>query len=52
MQGFVYGKHYSVACVQGEAGDAHRATFLAVITEEMFEAARNLGWVITTGFSG
>jgi len=41
MQGFVYGKHYS-----------HRATFLAVITEEMFEAARNLGWVITTGFSG
>ncbi|MHA1135865.1 MAG: hypothetical protein ACTSSE_05205 [Candidatus Thorarchaeota archaeon] len=52
MQGFVYGKHYSVACVQREAGDAHRATFLAVITEEMFEAARNLGWVITTGFSG
>jgi len=52
MQGFVYGKHYSIACVQGEAGYAHRATFLAVITEEMFEAARNLGWVITTGFSG
>ncbi|MHA1138274.1 MAG: hypothetical protein ACTSSE_17480 [Candidatus Thorarchaeota archaeon] len=52
MQGFVYGRHYSVACEQGELGDAHRATFLAVITQEMFEAARNLGWVITTGFVG
>ncbi|TFG98947.1 hypothetical protein E4H12_04470 [Candidatus Thorarchaeota archaeon] len=52
MQGFVYGKHYSIACVQGEIGDAHRATFLAVITQEMFEAARNLGWVVTTGFIG
>jgi len=52
MQGFVYGKHYSVACTQGELGDAHRATFLAVITQEMFEAARNLGWVVTTGFVG
>jgi hypothetical protein len=52
MQGFVYGMHYSVACVQGEAGDVHRATFLAVIAEEMFEAAQNLGWVVTTGFEG
>lgn len=49
MQGYVFGKHYSVACVQGEAGDAHRATFLAVITEEMFEAAKNLGWVTKLG---
>jgi len=52
MQGFVFGKHYSVACAQGELGDAHRATFLAVITQEMFEAAKNLGWVVTTGFVG
>ncbi|MHA1390061.1 MAG: hypothetical protein ACTSR9_16670 [Candidatus Thorarchaeota archaeon] len=40
MQGFVYGKHYSVACVGGELGDAHRAMFLAVITREMFEDGR------------
>ena len=52
MQGFVYGKHYSVACPHGELGDAHRATFLAVITQDMFEAARNLGWVVTNGFVG
>ena len=52
MQGFVFGKHYSVACPHGEMGDAHRSTFLAVITEEMFKAARNLGWVVTTGYVG
>ncbi|MHA2023572.1 MAG: hypothetical protein ACTSWQ_07910 [Candidatus Thorarchaeota archaeon] len=52
MQGFVFGKHYSVACVEGELGDAHRATFLAVITREMFEAAKNLGWIVATGFVG
>jgi len=46
MQGFVYGKHYSVTCTEGEIGDAHRATFLAVITQEMFETASNLGWVV------
>jgi len=52
MLGFVYGRHYSVACTKGELGDAHRATFLVVITLEMFEVARNLGWVVTTGFTG
>jgi len=52
MQSFVYGKHYSEVCPLGECGDAHRVAFFAVITEEMFEAARNLGWVITSGFVG
>ncbi len=52
MQGFIFGKHYSIACTQGELGDAHRSTFLAMITKEMFEAAGNLGWVVTTDFIG
>jgi hypothetical protein len=52
IQGFVFGKYYSVMCPEGEMGDAHRATFLAVITQEMFEAARNIGWVVATGFIG
>ncbi len=52
MQGFIFGKHYSIACTQGELGDAHRSTFLVMITKEMFEAARNLGWGVTTGFVG
>ena len=52
MQGFIFGRHYSIACPQGESGDAHRSTFLAMITTEMFDAARNLVWVVTTGFVG
>ncbi len=52
MQGFIFGKHYSIVCSQGELGDAHRSTFLAMITKEMFEVARSLGWVVTTGFIG
>jgi len=52
MQGFIYGRHYSVACTKGELGDAHRSTFLAMITKDMFEAAKNLEWVVTTGFVG
>ena len=52
MQWFIFGRHYSVACTQGELGDVHRSTFLAIITREMFEVARNLGWVVTTGFVG
>jgi len=52
MQGYVYGKHYSIVCPEGESGDAHRAAFLAVITRDMFDAARNRDWVITTGFEG
>lgn len=54
MQGFIFGKHYSVACPHGEMGDVHRSTFLAMITKEMFEAARNLGcnnWFCWVGSS-
>ncbi|MGY5854067.1 MAG: hypothetical protein RTU92_10905 [Candidatus Thorarchaeota archaeon] len=51
MQGFIYGKHYSIACPQGELGDTHRACFLAVITEKMFKAAKNCGWMVT-GLAG
>ena len=52
IQGFVFGKHYSIVCPQGELGDAHRAAFLAVITEEMFLAAKELNWNVTTDYVG
>ncbi len=52
MQDFIFEKHYSIACPMGESGDAHRSTFLAVITEEMFEAARQSGWIVLSGFEG
>jgi len=52
MEGFVFGKHYSIVCPMGESGDAHRSTFLAVITEEMFEAAKENGWMVVSGFVG
>jgi len=38
-KGFVFGKHYSVACPDGELGDAHRSTFLALIPKESFLAS-------------
>ncbi|MCK4279482.1 MAG: hypothetical protein KAW94_02795 [Candidatus Thorarchaeota archaeon] len=47
MKGFVFSKHYSVACSDGELGDAHRATFLAIIPKESFFAAHTQGWTTT-----
>ena len=44
MQGYVFGKHYSIACPLGEKGDVHRSQILSVITKEQFEEAKAANW--------
>ncbi|MCK4817260.1 hypothetical protein KA005_15930 [bacterium] len=44
MKYYRFGKHYSVACREGEMGDIHVSTILAVITKEYFDAAREGHW--------
>ncbi|MDF1539426.1 MAG: hypothetical protein P1Q69_11050 [Candidatus Thorarchaeota archaeon] len=52
MKGFVFWTHYSVACLNGEKGDAHRATFWMLISKEMFCAARETNWYPVTDYVG
>lgn len=44
MKNFRFGWHYSVACAGGEPGDVHVAAVQSVITEEMFNQARDADW--------
>ncbi|HOC91567.1 MAG TPA: hypothetical protein PKH33_04285 [bacterium] len=37
---------YSVACPDGESGDVHVSVITAVISRELFEAAKSKGWNI------
>lgn len=48
---YVFSRGYSVACPMGELGDAHKATFLAVVSKEFFEAARVAGWGIVSAYN-
>lgn len=43
MKGFIFGKHYSVACPDGELDDAHRLAFLAITSKDSFLAANTQG---------
>ena len=46
MKYYRFGKHYSVACGEGEMGDVHISTVLAVITKEYFDAAKEDHWAL------
>ena len=40
---------FSVACAEGEVGDVHVSTVLAVVSREFFEAMRQEGWQMEAG---
>jgi len=40
---------FSVACPEGEVGDVHVSTILAVVSREVFELARQHGWDVEEG---
>ena len=40
---------YSVACPEGEVGDVHVSTILAVVSRVFFEAMRQEGWQMEAG---
>jgi hypothetical protein len=40
---------FSVACPEGEVGDVHVSTILAVVSREFFEAMRQEGWQMEEG---
>lgn len=43
-RGFVFGRHYSVACIDGELGSTHVTRMNAVIPKEVFEQCKALKW--------
>jgi len=40
---------FSVACPEGEVGDVHVSTILAVVSRAFFEAMRQAGWQMEAG---
>ena len=44
LNGYVYGRCYSVECVEGEFGDTHITNIAAKIPAEVFERAKANGW--------
>jgi hypothetical protein len=44
MRHYRFGRHYSVACEDGELGDIHVANIAAIISRAAFAAAQALGW--------
>lgn len=46
MEDYVYGRWYSIYCVEGELGDKHRATLSAKIKKDTFEKFKEKGFVL------
>lgn len=44
MKNYRYTRSYSEACPEGELGDVHISTVSSIITQEMFEKAKEMGW--------
>jgi len=44
MRGYLYGRCYSVKCVEGEIGSTHITRVSTKISKEVFERARANGW--------
>jgi hypothetical protein len=42
--GFIFGRCYSWACIEGELGDTHVTRIERKLTREQFEAAKALNW--------
>ncbi len=44
MKYYRFGRHHSIVCEDGELGDLHVSTVLAVITEEFYQAVKQSNW--------
>lgn len=42
---YIHGEHYDPCHMNGLVEDAHRSEFISLITEDMFFAAREHGWI-------
>jgi hypothetical protein len=44
MKHFRFGRHYSIACPEGELGDLHVASVQATMSRDAFDVLRQNGW--------
>jgi hypothetical protein len=43
-KGYIFGRHFSEICPEGELGSCHVSNVTAIISRESFEAAKKSGW--------